>query len=39
MFGQRRQPAPLQAGVKGLRVIADRFDVVHGCQTLSRAGL
>src|SRR5262249_18330510 len=34
---QRRQPAPLQAGVEGLRVIADRFDVVHGGKFLNRA--
>ena len=27
---RRRQPAPLQRGVKSLRIVADRFDVVHG---------
>ncbi len=32
------QPAPLQAGVEGMGIVADRFDVVHGMQSLSRAG-
>src|SRR6267154_6131886 len=31
---KRRQTAALQAGVKGCRVVSDRFDVVHGRSVL-----